>query len=217
MPAKPTSLCYKLLQTQTYTQLPYFTRIWREHLDKDLEVGDWKNIFQTIFHAHSSIPLQEINYKFITKWYTTPVDIHRFDPNSSPVCWRCNSDKGTFQHIWWSCGELSGFWKEVWNTVNLVVDTSIPFNPEALLLFHFKIPHRQFKHSLVYFMLTAAKSSIVNHWKSAIPPSKKDWFQRIEHFHGMEELRWGSLDKYHRYKDIWQPWKELLRGRQAED
>ncbi|CAH2315659.1 Hypothetical predicted protein [Pelobates cultripes] len=57
---------------------------------------------------------------------------------------------------------------------------SIPFNPEALLLFRFEIPPHQIKYSLIYFMLTAAKSTIVNKWKSATPPTKQDWIHRKE-------------------------------------
>ncbi|CAH2248963.1 Hypothetical predicted protein, partial [Pelobates cultripes] len=215
-PPRQTSLCYRLQQTQAFTQLPYFTRLWSEHINGELGEGDWTNIFRTIFHSHSSVPLQEINYKFIAKWYITPADIHKFAPDSSPLCWRCHSHKGTFQHIWWSCGEVSAFWREVWNTVNLVTEMSIPFNPETLLLLHLKTPLRQFKYSLTFFMLTAAKSTIVHKWKSTSLPTTQDWYTKIEYFHEMEELRWGSLDQYHRYHNIWQPWKYFFWGKLAQ-
>ncbi|CAH2293708.1 Hypothetical predicted protein, partial [Pelobates cultripes] len=49
----------------------------------------------------------------------------------------------TLHHIWWNCMAVTGFWKMVWKTVNLVTGLNIPYNQEALILFHFKFPHRQ--------------------------------------------------------------------------
>ncbi|CAH2276931.1 Hypothetical predicted protein, partial [Pelobates cultripes] len=104
--------CYNMMQTITDKHLPLYTRAGSRWFSAQMNADAWTAVFIKMMKTNPSIPLQEINYKFLSHWYTTPVDIHKYDTQHSPTCWRCKEEQDTYHHIWWSCRRIEAFWKE---------------------------------------------------------------------------------------------------------
>lgn len=67
-------------------------------------------------HIHKgsiNVSSQKNGYKIYSRWYRTPEKIHKYHPQVSPQCWRCDTAIGSLAHIWWDCTILQPFWQEV--------------------------------------------------------------------------------------------------------
>ncbi|CAH2284162.1 Hypothetical predicted protein [Pelobates cultripes] len=86
---KIVSKCYQLIQECTNNSLPWFTAKHQQWLSTPWEEKKWHTTFTKMMKSHSSITIQEPNFKFLSHWYITPVDANKYDTNTSPLCWRC--------------------------------------------------------------------------------------------------------------------------------
>ncbi|CAH2294201.1 Hypothetical predicted protein [Pelobates cultripes] len=203
--------CYRMIQESVNNQLPWFTIRNQTWFSTQIEEQTWLTIFTKMMKSRSSIMLQEINYKFLTQWYRVPINAHKFNSTNSPLCWRCEMEQGTYQHIWWNCQRIEGFWREVARIAERLSNVPLPFTPEKLLFFNIPFSLNKFKHSLLYYALTAAKSVIAGLWRTHKRPSRREWFMKIDNFHQMEELRMSTMGKLKQYLDTWEPWVSFLK------
>lgn len=149
--------------------------------------------------------MQETNYKILTRWYRTPSLLKIF-PRTSDLCWRCQQEKGTLIHIFWSCPRIQNFWKEVRRIIQKFTDRTVPDEPAYFLLHATDTPARVYKKSIVRHLLDAAKACIPLNWKSPHPPSIGLWLKKIEEINKMEDLILTNQNRQERYSKTWQLW-----------
>lgn len=132
--------------------------------------------------------IQELDYKILTRWYYTPQLLHKYFPATTDTCWRCQADKGTLLHIFWSCPLLQHFWTTVPANTQRFTDHMIR-NDQAFLLLHATtILAQSYKRSIVRLLLNAAKSCIPLMWKKSLPPSIGLWLHGVEEIKKLEDL-----------------------------
>lgn len=73
--------------------------------------------------------MREINYKALTRWYTTPDKMNKIQPDrSSEFCRGCHQ-KGNMAYIWWNCIKIGEYWKEVQKYIKIITGRDIPNDP----------------------------------------------------------------------------------------
>jgi len=84
----------------------------RFKLEKDLgitiEEQLWRNLCRDGVISTLSARYRLIEFNFLHQLYITPHKLHKYNSNISPLCFRCDTEEGTFLHSTWQCSNLAG-------------------------------------------------------------------------------------------------------------
>lgn len=152
--------CYELLITPTEPHVLNCITEWERDLDKTFNTPQRRHILRFTYKSSICTKTQETNFKILTRWYRTPANLKKIFPDTSDQCWRCQGEKGTILHIFWSCPKLEHFWKEVHRILQKFTECEIPDNPAFFLLHASSIPGKIYKKSIICHLLDAAKACI---------------------------------------------------------
>lgn len=151
-----------------------------------------------------STRLQETLFKLLTNWYSTPIKIRRWFPTVPDLCWHCNLEKGTLQHIWWECTLIQSFWRQVSEIIKLITETQIQLNAACCLLHINNCSMKKYKRSLTRFLHTAAKAVIPRHWRNTTTPTIQEWLEEV-HLLYKKEIRGTAHEATENFDKTWQP------------
>uniref|UniRef100_A0A8C5M4L4 Reverse transcriptase domain-containing protein n=1 Tax=Leptobrachium leishanense TaxID=445787 RepID=A0A8C5M4L4_9ANUR len=203
--AHAVSTIYGLLRAID-NESPAFMSRWERILEGPISEEDWTKTL-TLTHSGSQVSkYQESSYKIITFWYRTPAMLASFNITVSPNCWRCNTEIGTYIHIWWECALLRPFWKTVQNLVRVTTDTTLDFTPHTFLLLQLPFSVATLKKSLLLRILLVARSLIPVCWKSTSAPTLKLLVDRLEVLRSNEELALAPAKAAQHFLDVWFHW-----------
>lgn len=119
-PTKHTiSKIYTLLSTLNSPGLPLYTTKWELELSRLTQKEDWDQIFINTHKFLIACDTQERNFKLLSRWYHTPVNLNRIFPSQSDQCWRCNVAIGNLSHLRWACPSIYKLWDQVINMYNI--------------------------------------------------------------------------------------------------
>ncbi|CAH2321263.1 sphingosine-1-phosphate lyase 1 [Pelobates cultripes] len=208
--AKAISKCLKPIHTHIHEGLPHFTRKWEQYLGCTLGEKAWEAICRRTFYAHTSVSLHKTNYKLLSTWYRTPVEIHKFHLDTLPICWQYGEGDGDIGHIWWYCRKIRPFWQMVHLKLGEITGIALQFELDALLLLNLELPLKKVKHSLLFFMLVSAKAVIAVNWKYTSPIGYQEWAAKLEQYRVLEELRWASLVQLYDKQETLEVYKDTL-------
>lgn len=153
----------------------YWTnRQWERDLSMQLSAQEWTNVHTLIHKGSMNVQVQESAYKLFSRWYRTPLLLHRFNPTIPQTCWRCNTDTGSLLHIWWSCSKIQPFWKEVHTLITRITTYTLDFNPAMFLLHHSSFHIPAYHRSLAMHLVNSARMCIPPKWRSPEPPTMKE-------------------------------------------
>lgn len=102
----------------------------------------------------------EMNYKFLARWYLTPVRTHRYQQDKTSLFWRNCNQRATMTHIWWECPIIKDYWQEVVKNIREITGETMEQNIWTCLFHDHKIPKKQYMRSMVPKLLNAAKGLI---------------------------------------------------------
>lgn len=116
----------------------------------------------------------KMNYKFLARWYLTPVRIQKYQPDSSPCCWRNCGGRATMTHIWWECPKIKKYWLEIVDLINQITEEKIDYNMLTCLFHISKTPRKQYTKTIIPKFLNAAKGLIPKRWLGSEGPDIRD-------------------------------------------
>ena len=185
-------------------------------MGKDLNIsisnGQWESIFCRLHKGSLNVLTQENSYKLYSRWYRTPNVINKYNPNVSPLCWRCGTAPGTLLHIWWECPLIAAFWKDVHDLITSISTFTPDFTAEQYLLHLSSLPNSVYKGSIVVHLINAAKLCIPIKWLQTSPPRISDWIRKVDHIANMEELISQSKNSCRSFSDKWACWSNFSRS-----
>lgn len=200
------STLYSMMFTSTLPNDDLAAKAWEQELNKTFSTEEWESINNLIHSASRNVMTQENGFKIRSRWYRTPVVLHKIFPQTSDRCWRCDQNTGSLLHIWWSCPILSEYWKGVHNITTKVTGHALEFDPACLLLHHTQGSPDAYRKSTAIHMINAAKLCIPQRWKNTSPPTLRDWLLKIEKISEMEELVHIAQERYTTYMKTWATW-----------
>ena len=120
---------------------------------------------------------QLIHYKFVHKFYFTPVRRFKLKLINSDSCTKCpGSVRGDYLHMFWYCSTIKTFWDYVTMITGSIIDKNLPscpalcllgYNPNILLTFQQK--------RIILAASTAAKKTIIKNWFEPTIVMKNTW------------------------------------------
>uniref|UniRef100_A0A8C5LVA2 Reverse transcriptase domain-containing protein n=1 Tax=Leptobrachium leishanense TaxID=445787 RepID=A0A8C5LVA2_9ANUR len=92
------SLYRALTSLLDWRELSYI-RAWEADIGETLDSEDWIDIWDMSCSVSICTSLQEQATKTVIRWYVTPTQLARYDPNVPDVCWRLYGNRGTYYHM----------------------------------------------------------------------------------------------------------------------
>uniref|UniRef100_A0A2D4GFT4 Reverse transcriptase zinc-binding domain-containing protein n=1 Tax=Micrurus corallinus TaxID=54390 RepID=A0A2D4GFT4_MICCO len=80
------------------------------------------------------ILFKENLYKLFYRWHIPPSRLAIMYSKLSPTCWKCNKEKGTYYHLWWSCKKAQKYWQKLHKWLEEICGMKIEHRPEFFLL-----------------------------------------------------------------------------------
>lgn len=133
-------LCWSPLQKDTKLR---GSLGWERELNLTFSDNQRHHILRFTHKSLIYTKIQETNYKLLTRWYRTPVLLHKFFPATSDICWRCGEERGTLLHIFWSCPKMVDFWKTVCLYVVLHKSSQNALSRKSPRFFYYMHPQLQ--------------------------------------------------------------------------
>lgn len=143
-------------------------------------------------HTSISSHIQDMYYKFLTRWYT-PVRLAQIYPSADINCWRGCNQRGSFLHLWWHCPKIKVLWEEIAPWIKKITLRPIEFSPLHFLFHGMPSSASFFKRSVTPHLLNAAKILIPRFWKQSGCLTIMDWKREVEKI--MEAERWIHMVK----------------------
>uniref|UniRef100_A0A8C5QK57 Reverse transcriptase domain-containing protein n=1 Tax=Leptobrachium leishanense TaxID=445787 RepID=A0A8C5QK57_9ANUR len=214
-PTHVLSSLYTLLLSSSQPRLPSYVIKWHNELPEPISEEDWGKIFSINKYSSMSLSVQLANFKLLSRWYLTPVRLHRMFPQTSSQCWRCLTATGTYLHLWWSCPALTAYWTAILAHITDITGFTSG-DSYNLILFHLvPFPVNTYKASLLLHLLNAAKSLIPRKWKQTAAPTVTEWIEAVERIRTLEELHYSLENQYQKYFKTWFWWSDFLQKRSS--
>ena len=192
--------CYEIINRPASE--PPFCEKWKKDLTHGLSESQKLLVIRNALSNSPSCVYQEMQYKLTTRWYKTPVLLHRFIPEIPDTCWRCGVGKGDYGHIWFHCSVLNSFWLGIQKIINSIFKTNIVLSLN-LVLFNLYDTHQQcVKSDLCTFILNSAKILIPRKWLQDTPPLLFEWLVEFNKVSDFEKRRWHANFKADKYERI---------------
>ena len=86
---------------------------WERYWEAEFGDVDWAVVYTAIYTNTTSVRLQMLNYKIITKIVATNRLLFRIGIVENDICQRCNNDRDTIDHKFWGCDYVQRFWIEI--------------------------------------------------------------------------------------------------------
>ncbi|CAI9572996.1 unnamed protein product [Staurois parvus] len=98
-------------------------------------------------------------------------------------------------HIWWDCLKIQKFRQEIIQYIGEISGTMVQRDLWACIFNNTETSVKQYKNSVLYHLISAAKSLIPKYWLDQESPNIKEWIKRVEYICKMEELYHVDKDK----------------------
>lgn len=137
----------------------------------------WTSVYQTTVLTTKIAPHRLQAIKILNHWYLTPSWLCRMKHLLTPDC--CGQRADTI-HCWLRCPRLTPFWKEVLAVFTQMTGCDIDYSPSQVLLHNWDLDTMHPREArMVSTLLALEKTEIAAKWKSTVPTSVSNWYNRI--------------------------------------
>lgn len=176
---------------------PIALSAWRLDLGEELTDKIWLYCCSQTQHLSPNYKLRLIHFKFLNRFYRTPLQLHKIKLREDSNCWKCRREGAAFLHIAWECPGVQDYWCEVAQIISEVLNQTLECSPLVMLLGYverLEVAGRK----LAAMMLVLARRRLAIHWGAPRGPRSSDWLQDITYCQENLSLYWDLMPK-----DIW--------------
>lgn len=195
-----TSKIYSILTDLEAQERPEYINQWEKEMNLKIDNQKVEKMIEMGYNKAWDMKTIEMNYKLVSRWYMTPVRIHRFHQDRTSLCWRKCGQIATIIHIWWECPIIMEYWKEVLNNIKEITGEEIEQNIWTCLFHIYNKPKKQYRKSIIPNLLNAAKALIPKNWLKSGKPDIRNWLKEIDYHYKMEGGEKGDNSR-------WESWK----------
>lgn len=204
------------LYVQMQTDAPVITSNalgkWNTEISPPLTDDQWAYCCSQMQELSPNYKLRLIHFKFLHRYYRTPVSLHKMGLRPDDSCWRCGALGASFLHMTWSCPNIADYWIEVFISINQILGlTELPC-PILGVLGYVKNTEVK-KRKLHALLLLFAKRQLAMLWGRKRKPKINDWIKDVTYGQTHLTLFWELMPMPSRPKDIWGPFLDWLRQR----
>ena len=130
----------------------------------------------------------------------------------SDLCWRCDSDKGTFKHMLYGCQMTRDLWNNIILFLNRVLGTKMIQNPALCILGIIPEGIGLTGHQVVWCRLALITGCriVLRHWKAKNAIPFNEWCGEMTKIANYEQLIFKLNNKLEIFWKIWGPYLNLI-------
>lgn len=148
-----------------------------------------------------------IQFKILNRLYWTPLKLYRAKMMQTNTCWRCHSAPGDLLHMFLTCPNIAGFWRDIMAKLCSSLKCQVVLTPQLCLL-NLVDPKGNVKGKRSSWLKTAftmAKRIILRHWKGQHVPTFSEWINALSETAAYERLIYKINGQMDTYEKIWEP------------
>ena len=127
---RPTNAVYrKHLETVTVEKKPEIK--WENTFNKQI---DWKSVYSNIYSSTLNVKVQSFQFKLVHRILPTNKFLHICKIKETEMCYFCNSEIETFEHLFFECTVVRQFWYKIKHWLNPHIEIDIWLNTENIIL-----------------------------------------------------------------------------------
>ena len=109
--------------------------VWSKDLNLDEQTSSLNRTWGEILLSSKNPDHQMIHWKFLHRYYLTPLKRYYMHLSQTPTCNLCNLEqRGTLMHYFWFCPTVLDFWHQLADDLTTLVEQKIPCSPSVFLL-----------------------------------------------------------------------------------
>lgn len=121
-----------------------------------------------------------LQFKVVHRAHFSKLRLSKMFQDIRPNCDKCQSPNSSLSHMFWTCPSLENFWRNIFQTLSLTLDTVKEPDPLLALFGVMKdggLPKT--KRAALSFALPLACRSILLRWKGTYLPTHSQWLQDL--------------------------------------
>lgn len=108
---------------------------WETETGQEHSTEDWLDMVSNMHKCTRSVAIKETVVMLHTRWYYTPVRIHRSYPSIPDTCFRGCGERGTLLHTFWRFTALRSLWQQTSVKVLQITGMLITLSYQMCILF----------------------------------------------------------------------------------
>ncbi|KAJ1200001.1 hypothetical protein NDU88_003831 [Pleurodeles waltl] len=109
-PRKLVTRIYRHMQNMALGVTPKSMLYWNEELQPEITEEQWEFCCGQLAELSPNYKLRLIHFKYLHRFYRTPISLRKMGLRVTDECWRCGSAPASFLHIAWSCPRPRDIW-----------------------------------------------------------------------------------------------------------
>lgn len=140
-----------------------------------------------------------------------PKKISRMYKNSSALCWKRESQEGSYYHLWWTCNVAKSFWSDIHTEMIQILGYTFNKLPEIYLLSLYMDSFPLKDRTVIWYGFYAARSVYAQQWRGKETPGIGKWIIKLNEMMVMDNLTKYQRDKKKEgHKTDWVKFREYL-------
>ena len=207
------SVIYNAIDSLNPDQTTRLKQTWEEELGAPISDNQWDQILKLVHTSSICARHSLLQCKVLFRVHYTNVRLAKIYPDTSDSCNRCKQSPANHTHMFWSCLKLTGFWRQIFDTLSTVLD--IDLNPEPCTVLFGSPPLTKpqlpaSKRRVLAFTTLLARRLILFKWKHVLPPSHNSWLREVLTHIKLEKVRFSLAGSDNAFNKTWQPFLEYL-------
>lgn len=159
-----------------------------------------------------------LQFKVVHRAHISKAKLSCIYPDVDPCYDKCRISKASLIHMFWSCPSLEKYWKEVFQTLSLILYCNLEPNPLVAVFGTTGDDNTSFspnKRHTIAFASLLARRAILLRWKDSAPPTHAQWLKDIMSCLKLEKIRYSVCNSTIKFKKLWGPFLEYFRNHRA--
>lgn len=98
----------------------------------------------------------------------------------SATCVECNTETGTYAHMFWKCIKIQRFWEDVQGEVTSLIGYDCQLSPlQCILAAKVNTARNKANTKLIGTLLYVARKTNLKFWISKDTPTLDDWYKEV--------------------------------------
>lgn len=201
------SLIIKNIQNVSSPSNSNIRQLWERDLQMTITEDMWANILKQIHSSSMCARHSLIQFKVVHRAHMSKSKLSKMFPQLDPTCDRCKIDEATLLHMFWTCNNLEGYWRGIFEALSTVLGVTIAPDPLTALFGlvpeNMKLPSGGSK--VVAFSTLLARRLILLKWKDSMPPSVTHWIREVVSNLRLERIRYTIRGSEQKFVKVWKP------------
>ena len=178
----------------------------------------WDTIFKLVNSTSLCARHCLLQFKVVHRTHISKLKLSRYYPDVDPYCDKCKREEASLIHMFWTCPSLEKYWREVFQTLSLIVGLDMEPNP-LIALFgttdDVNVRLTPAKRRTLSFASLLARRALLLRWRNAAPPTHAQWLRDVMSCLNLEKIHYSICNSKEKFQKVWGPFLEYFHNLQT--